>query len=307
MWKELFRFTSVQRTTMLLLAVALLLLVAIDYFIYREREGQVGSRMELDAEAWHKVKKLEESQRGEKQGREGKSMENVLGDRMTPVPIRNERFFFDPNTLDSSSFVRMGLHPWQAHNIMLYRQRGGRYRKASDFSRMYGLSSSQYESLRPYIKIREESDAKSEWQAEEIRKEEKPTVVRVELNTMDTLALQQIMKPSVARQIVSYGRRLGGYVSTEQLYEALSWADSRYVDKLRTSIVADTSLVRRINVNRATVEQMQRHPYISYRQARAIYEYRKTHGHMSSLEEMRGISELTSEFWQRAMPYLTVR
>lgn len=45
---------------------------------------------------------------------------------------------------------------------MLYRQKGGRFRKAEDFSRIYGLSSTLFASLRPYIVISSNSLTKDE-------------------------------------------------------------------------------------------------------------------------------------------------
>ena len=38
------------------------------------------------------------------------------------VPQRRiERFVFDPNTADSTAFLRLGLQPWQVRNIYKYR------------------------------------------------------------------------------------------------------------------------------------------------------------------------------------------
>ncbi len=66
---------------------------------------------------------------------------------------KTELFYFDPNTADSIQFARLGILPRQIHNIYKYRAKGGRFRKPSDFSRIYGLSKEKYEELEPYIKI----------------------------------------------------------------------------------------------------------------------------------------------------------
>ncbi len=64
-----------------------------------------------------------------------------------------ERFYFDPNTADSAQFVRLGLQPWQARNILKYRAKGGVYREPEDFARVYGLTVKQFRELLPYIRI----------------------------------------------------------------------------------------------------------------------------------------------------------
>ena len=65
------------------------------------------------------------------------------------APKKVERFYFDPNTADSTQLLRLGLQPWQVRNIYKYRASGGIYRKPEDFARLYGLTVKQYRELQP--------------------------------------------------------------------------------------------------------------------------------------------------------------
>ena len=58
---------------------------------------------------------------------------------------------FDPNRTDSVTFCRLGLPAWMAKNILRYRSKGGKFRKAEDFKKIYGLTEEQYQTLSPYI------------------------------------------------------------------------------------------------------------------------------------------------------------
>ena len=58
---------------------------------------------------------------------------------------------FDPNRTDSVTFCRLGLPAWMAKNILRYRSKGGKFRKAEDFKKVYGLTEEQYQTLSPYI------------------------------------------------------------------------------------------------------------------------------------------------------------
>ena len=60
---------------------------------------------------------------------------------------------FDPNTADSSTLVHLGLKKWQVSNMLKYRAKGGRYRKAEDMKKLYGMTDSMYQALLPYIQI----------------------------------------------------------------------------------------------------------------------------------------------------------
>lgn len=42
---------------------------------------------------------------------------------------------FDPNRTDSVTFCRLGLPAWMAKNILRYRSKGGKFRKAEDFKK----------------------------------------------------------------------------------------------------------------------------------------------------------------------------
>jgi len=60
---------------------------------------------------------------------------------------------FDPNTLDSVGFVRLGFSLAQARTLLKYRSAGGRFRRAEDFAKSYVVSPEMYEKLAPFIRI----------------------------------------------------------------------------------------------------------------------------------------------------------
>lgn len=62
---------------------------------------------------------------------------------------------FEPNLTDSIEFLQLGLPPFIAHNIIKYRQAGGKFATAECFSRIYGMTEEQFHILEPYIYISE--------------------------------------------------------------------------------------------------------------------------------------------------------
>lgn len=143
--------------------------------------------------------------------------------------MQGELFPFDPNTADSTQFLRLGLRPWQVRNIYKYRAAGGRYRKPTDFARLYGLTLKQYKRLEPYICIEKEVMAADVYG--NIREEyprhhyDYPVKLRkgehININTADTAQLMTVpgIGPYYARQIVRKRARLGGFASPKQLLE----------------------------------------------------------------------------------------
>ena len=62
--------------------------------------------------------------------------------------------------------------------------------------------------------------------------------------------------------------------------------------------------VRRVNVNRLSVSQLMKHPYISFYQAKAISEYRRNHGAIQSIDVLRKLDEFRPTDIEKLHPYL---
>lgn len=185
---------------------------------------------------------------------------------LTPFP-------FDPNHADSATLCRLGLKPWQVSNMLKYRRKGGRWRSADDLQRLYGLSKSQFEQLRPYVRIAEADKRKvyerAEWQSN-YEHEPRPKTeklaegITLPANTADTTALKHI--PGIgsyyARKIVDYRERLGGFVSTSQIGEI----EDLPAGITRWFVLDKADKPRQLRINHATFKQLVRHPYLSYEQ-----------------------------------------
>lgn len=226
------------------------------------------------------------------------------------TPPSRTLFAFDPNTADSTQLLRLGLQPWQVRNIYKYRAAGGVYRKKQDFARLYGLTVKQYRELEPYIRISADYQPASTLFKEETH--ERDTIMHypqklqqgetLDLAHADTTALRRI--PGIgsywARRIVQYGERLGGYVSIDQLQEL----DEFPTDAL-PYFVLTASETRKLNINRLSLNELKRHPYIDYRQAKAIVDYRREHGRINDLNDLRLLPGFSPEKSDRLRPYIT--
>lgn len=223
-----------------------------------------------------------------------------------------EYFDFDPNTADSTQLLRLGLQPWQVRNIYRYRARGGVYRRPSDFARLYGLTAGQYKRLEPYIRISDDYRPAAEvygtrqerrgYGADSLRRpvKLKPTE-RLPLNLADTVQLVRV--PGIgsyyARKIVAYRQRLGGFASVDQLGEI----DDFPVEAMAYFTV-DAGHIHKLNVNHLTLNELKRHPYINYLQARAICDYRRLKGPLHNLDQLRLLREFPPEAIDRLLPYV---
>lgn len=238
---------------------------------------------------------------------------------------------FDPNTADSLTLVGLGLKPWQVRNLLQYRRKGGRWQKPDDFARLYGLSDSAFQVLRPYIAI----DTMPFYREREIRRSLRDSARRadslfrdslfrtkdslwygqsvakkdtvLDLNSADTSELQMIrgIGPFVARAIVRRRTELGGFYSPEQLHElAKEDVRLRSLDTLTGCFIATQDSIHPLPVNRCSLRRLAGHPYLNYTQAEAIYNLRHKRLKLKDIHEIRQLSCFTSEDIERLTPYL---
>ena len=222
-----------------------------------------------------------------------------------------ELFPFDPNTADSTQLLRLGLQPWQVRNIYKYRAAGGVYRQPRDFARLYGLTLKQYRRLEPYIRIKEEDMPAERYFYKYEPIEERDTMKypiklqaeeRIVLNRADTAQLRKVpgIGPYFARKIVEYRERLGGYYRVQQLLEIEDFPETA-VDFF---IIPDDTQLRKLNINRLSLNELKRHPYLNFYQARAIVDYRRLHGTIQSLDQLSLLRDFPREAIERLTPYV---
>lgn len=220
---------------------------------------------------------------------------------------------FNPNTADSMTFRRLGLPGWMAHNILRYRHKGGKFRKAEDFRKVYGLTEEQYHALLPYISIAAEDTARNVARLYNppavndsssnriIAPYKYPAGTIIDLNHADTTELKKIpgIGSGIARLIISYRQRLGGFYRIEQLQDI-------HLDyhPLQSWFHIDSKDIRLINLNRTGIERLRNHPYINFYQAKVLVEYRKKNGTLTSLKPFALYEEFSETDLERISHYI---
>ena len=69
-------------------------------------------------------------------------------------------------------------------------------------------------------------------------------------------------------------------------------------------IAIDEKSIRKLRINQLTLSQLKRHPYINYYMARAITDYRRLHGKIRSMSELKLMKEFSSYDIERISPYI---
>lgn len=192
--------------------------------------------------------------------------------RNVPYPAP-ESFRFDPNTATVEDFCRLGFTPKQAEAIDVYRKKGGKFRRKSDFAKSYVVSDSIYRRLENYIDI-----------------------PLLDLNKADSAALDAL--PGIggwyASKIIEYRNTLGGYSAKEQLLEIYRFDQQKY-DALADLVTVSNPYVYPLWTLPA--DSLRKHPYIrNYETANAIVMFRDHNPPDSwTVENLRSAGVISSE------------
>ncbi len=124
------------------------------------------------------------------------------------------------------------------------------------------------------------------------------------LNKSDTTDWKKIpgIGSTYASRIVKYRDLLGGFVSVDQLREVYGIDDKLFV-KIYPYVEVDGEYTK-IAVNKLEFKELLRHPYLNYKQVKAIFDLRRRKGNISSINELALLNEFASEDIERLAPYL---
>ena len=166
-----------------------------------------------------------------------------------------ESFRFNPNTVSHDDLCRLGFSAKQAQSIINYREKGGRFRRKSDFAKSFVVADSVYARLEAYIDI-----------------------PLLDLNLADSAAFDSL--PGIggyfASKMVSYREQLKGYSYKEQLMDIWKFDQEKF-DALSDLVVVLPETATPYPLWSYPADSLRKHPYImNYETAKAIVLYRES-------------------------------
>lgn len=233
-----------------------------------------------------------------------------------------EPFPFDPNTIERSEWIALGLTERQVDGIERYVTKGGEFRSKKDVERMYTISPELYARLEPYILLPDSyvRAARPQYEKKQWPKNlrDSSTYVyrdrhaagsyaKAEINTADSATLVALpgIGPSFAKGIIKYRNMVGGFHSLDQLGEVYVLRDKPdAIVRIKELLTLDPNAVHYIPINSCTVEQLAEHPYARWKIAKPLVAYRTQHGPFEKIEDIQKCLLVTDSVYQKLAPYL---
>ena len=224
-----------------------------------------------------------------------------------PAASTRQRFIFDPNRISADSMALLGFPDWQVRSFLKYR--GGRtttFRRPEDLRRVGALDSSLVEAVLDLVVIPPPPhDSVAAVPATYASKPPPPAPASFDVNRGNLTAWRSL--PGIgeyrAKQIIKYRNRFGGFYRLEQLAETPGLPDSTF--RRIEPYLTIGPVFRRLSVNRASFEELKRHPYVSRALANVIVRNREKFGPFRDAADLRRIRLITDENLPTLLPYLS--
>ncbi|MCJ7447045.1 MAG: helix-hairpin-helix domain-containing protein [Bacteroidales bacterium] len=127
----------------------------------------------------------------------------------------------------------------------------------------------------------------------------------LDINTCDSADLERLpgIGPVLSARIIKYRNLLGGFVKTDQLKEVYGLPPETF-ELISGRVFADSSAVKKININKADYKQLIRFPYFKKYEVSGILKYRELKGRIIGMGDLLENNLLSAETVGKVRPYL---
>ena len=132
-------------------------------------------------------------------------------------------------------------------------------------------------------------------------------IVLVDINTADSVTLKTIpgIGPFYAGKIIQHRMDLGGFISLNQLTEIWKF-DEVKLESISEYIYLSKVKLAKLDINKVSIDELVRHPYINYKIGNSIVKMREENGKYLQVNEILKSKLITREIFNKIEPYLTI-
>jgi DNA uptake protein ComE-like DNA-binding protein len=130
----------------------------------------------------------------------------------------------------------------------------------------------------------------------------------IDINTSDSAMLVRLpgIGPVLSARIIKYRHLLGGYARIGQLKEVYGLHEDTF-EMIKNRISADSTVVKKININSADYKELLHFPYFEKYEVSAILKYREIKVRINGINDLINNKLITAEKASKISPYLNFK
>jgi competence protein ComEA len=297
--KDYFYFSKKEKNGILVLLIVLLVSIVFPYFYDFLSQSKAVDNQDFNEEIQRFAASIRETEEPEYKNR----LDQYIIERYDSIDL----FFFNPNTTSKENYKKLGFTDKQINTINNYLQKGGKFYVKDDFRKIYGIRQQQYQIIKPYILLPDDSksdysnlnktDAKSEEAKNEING------FNFDPNTATDEDFKHLgLSDANIKTIRNYQSKIGKFKSKDDFKKIYGITEEK-LDQLEPYIsinqqnVKNTEIIR-VEINLANIEELIKIKGIGKYSAESIIKYREKLGGYYQIEQILEIKSVSPEMFE---------
>ncbi|WP_297796023.1 helix-hairpin-helix domain-containing protein [uncultured Eudoraea sp.] len=215
---------------------------------------------------------------------------------------------FNPNFISDYKGYTLGMSNNEIDRLHVFRSGNKWVNSAKEFQEVTLISDSLLRLIAPLFQF-------PEWtlqaKVERKRSRDKSGEIKREYKDLNLATAEELKSiygvgDKLSLRIVKFRNSLGGFLVNDQLYDVYGLKEEvvhKILDKFR---IKEVPVIKKININTATLEEIAQLIYIDYTLAKQIVAYRDSMGIIGSFDELTKIEEFPLDKIQRIELYLSL-
>lgn len=259
--------------------------------------------------------------------------DSVYNEPEEAISISLEVPRFDVNKVTADSLTKYGLPKGVAQTWIKYRRAVKGFKHVEQIYRIYGIDQAWIDEhadkfvfsgsvkntahtvadvkdtpTRHFGKNDKVDDHSDTFEVEVVRTVDpvlnESITTRLDINTASAEQWQSLkgIGPFYSKRIINFREYLGGFANIDQVGETYGLPDSVF-QAIRPHLVF-SPVFRKIFINQMLVPDLAKHPHISWKEAKWLFNFRKQHGPYTVIEDLYQIKELDTMTIMKITPYI---
>ncbi|MBS3993331.1 MAG: helix-hairpin-helix domain-containing protein [Bacteroidetes bacterium] len=216
-------------------------------------------------------------------------------------------YSFNPNYITDFKGYQLGMSVEEIDRLLAFRAQGKFVNSAHEFQLVTKVHDTLLHKISPYFKFPDWVSKRNNTQTTSNK-----TAAFVEIQDINKATEADLIKVHgigevLAKRIIQYRNKLGGFTLNQQIYEVWN-LEKQTADKvLEQFVVKEKPFIKKINVNTASFKEVLAIVYIDYDLCKKIFDYKREIAEYQSVEEFKKIDGFPVDKFDRIILYLDVK
>lgn len=293
-FKSHFKFSKQERSGIFFLLL-LLIGIQVGYFIYQKIKTETATSFVVNSDLQQKI------------------------DSIKAAALKKDVFKiypFNPNFITDYKGYTLGMSVDEIQRLHQFRAQDKYVNSAAEFQSVTQVSDSLLGLISINFKFPEWTQKKKNHSKSKERFKTslsgKNTDLEIKIKDLNSATAEELIAiygigDKLSSRIIKFRDRLGGFLTDQQLYDVYGLKPDVADNVLKRFRVIKAPEIEKVDLNRASVEELSKLVYLQRRLAQDIVDYRNRNGNINSFDELSKIENFPMEKIDRIALYLSLK